>query len=172
MKKLIWIIVVLLSWQIFVYSEEQSIPSDFEVTLQRTLCFGPCPVYTLMIYGDGRVEYDGIEFVNVFGHQKKTISPDKVRKLFEEFNRIDFPALAEKISVFTASSCGSSTTDVPSTEISLKLNGKNLTMKHGNECYEDPIFKPLDEMANMIDTVVEVKDWISPSRFSGDLKEP
>ena len=37
------------------------------ITLERTACFGVCPVYKLTIYGDGRVLYDGIRFVRTEG---------------------------------------------------------------------------------------------------------
>jgi hypothetical protein len=33
--------------------------NSLRVTLRRTGCFGSCPAYTLVVYGDGRVHYDG-----------------------------------------------------------------------------------------------------------------
>ena len=32
---------------------------DAEVTLERTVCFGTCPAYSVRIAGDGLVEYIG-----------------------------------------------------------------------------------------------------------------
>ena len=37
------------------------------ITLERTACFGTCPIYKLTVYGDGRVEYEGERFVTVTG---------------------------------------------------------------------------------------------------------
>jgi hypothetical protein len=33
--------------------------ADIEIGLERTVCFGTCPSYTLQIFGDGRVIYEG-----------------------------------------------------------------------------------------------------------------
>lgn len=36
---------------------------DAVVTLERSSCFGPCPIYTVSIYGSGRVQFTGIGYV-------------------------------------------------------------------------------------------------------------
>ncbi len=40
-------------------------PNDGEVlaTLHRDACYGPCPVYQVIVYRDGRVEYTGTRYV-------------------------------------------------------------------------------------------------------------
>src|SRR5712691_7505714 len=35
------------------------------ITLERTMCYGTCPAYTLRITGDGSVEYEGMRYVRV-----------------------------------------------------------------------------------------------------------
>ena len=39
--------------------KEEAVKNDTVITLERTACFGTCPIYTITIYGDGRVVYDG-----------------------------------------------------------------------------------------------------------------
>jgi hypothetical protein len=62
-------------------------PSDYRAgsellaAIQRTACFGSCPVYTLAIYRDGTVEFEGRAYVNVCGKAVGRISPDKVSQL-------------------------------------------------------------------------------------------
>ena len=63
--------------------------TDF-IQLSPLGCYGPCPVYNLYIYGDGRVRYYGKEYVAVVGAQEWTISTTSIARLFEECNRIDF----------------------------------------------------------------------------------
>ena len=46
---------------------------DVIITLERTECFGTCPVYRLTVHGDGRVVYEGIRFVEVEGTVKTSI---------------------------------------------------------------------------------------------------
>ena len=48
------------------------------ITLERQPCFGFCPVYTLTIHGDGQVEYDGLNHVEVTGPQTAAIDPAAV----------------------------------------------------------------------------------------------
>jgi hypothetical protein len=55
------------------------------VTLERTACFGACPVYTVTIYTDGTVVYNGERFVDVEGEQTTTIDPQVVEQLVAGF---------------------------------------------------------------------------------------
>ncbi len=47
------------------------------ITLERTACFGACPVYTLSIYADGTVVYNGERFVDVEGEQTTQHRPGR-----------------------------------------------------------------------------------------------
>lgn len=63
---------------------------DVTITLERTVCFGACPDYTVTIHGDGTVVYEGRNFVAVEGVQTAHISEEKVQKLVDEFYLIGF----------------------------------------------------------------------------------
>lgn len=54
------------------------------ITLERQPCFGFCPVYTVTLHGDGRVEYDGTQNVEVSGPQTSTIDPAAVQSLADD----------------------------------------------------------------------------------------
>jgi len=43
------------------------------ITLERTSCFGTCPVYKVSVRRDGSVAYDGKQFVRVTGHRTHKI---------------------------------------------------------------------------------------------------
>ena len=49
------------------------VPSGLEVTFSRTACMGACPVYTVTIHRDGRVDWDGTEHVLVVGKAHKQL---------------------------------------------------------------------------------------------------
>lgn len=55
------------------------------ITLERTACFGSCPVYTVEIYADGTVKYNGEKFVQVMGEQTSQIDPQTVAAMVEAF---------------------------------------------------------------------------------------
>jgi hypothetical protein len=52
-----------------------------QITLERQACFGTCPVYTLTVHGDGLVEYNGIDFVEVTGPQTANIDAATAQSL-------------------------------------------------------------------------------------------
>jgi hypothetical protein len=60
------------------------------ITLERTECFGPCPIYKLTIHQDGTVVYDGRDNVRVKGVQHAKIKPVEVRDLVKAFENIDY----------------------------------------------------------------------------------
>jgi hypothetical protein len=41
-----------------------------EVTLERTACFGTCPIYKVTLRSDGTITYEGREFVQMKGTHK------------------------------------------------------------------------------------------------------
>jgi Domain of unknown function (DUF6438) len=51
----------------------QAVPDDFVIGLERTSCFGECPVYSVTIDAKGNVTYDGKKLVRVEGHQNDRI---------------------------------------------------------------------------------------------------
>jgi Domain of unknown function (DUF6438) len=53
-------------------------PQDVLVKLERTSCFGECPVYSVTIDGRGNVTYDGEQFVRVKGRATGRISVSRV----------------------------------------------------------------------------------------------
>lgn len=59
--------------------------SDIAITLERTACFGTCPIYTVTIYEDGTVTYSGENFVEVTGEQTGTIDPETVALMVAAF---------------------------------------------------------------------------------------
>lgn len=64
--------------------EQPDAERDITITLERTRCFGACPVYTVTLYGDGRVEYNGIDFVDVAGMQTDFAGAEAVAMLADE----------------------------------------------------------------------------------------
>jgi len=64
---------------------ETTLERQVALTLERTACFGSCPVYTVTIYTDGTVEYNGTQFVDVKGAQTTTIDPATVQQLIAGF---------------------------------------------------------------------------------------
>src|SRR5579871_5674807 len=60
------------------------------ITLERTACFGTCPVYTVEIYADGTVKYNGEKFVQVMGEQTSQINPQTVTAMVAAFREAGY----------------------------------------------------------------------------------
>ena len=71
-------------------SSTASAQEPIQITLQRTACFGFCPVYDVTIRDDGTVTYNGTEHVKVTGTQSWKIDPARVRALAKEMQDAGF----------------------------------------------------------------------------------
>ena len=64
--------------------------SEVSIGLERTECFGPCPVYRLSISGYGHVEFEGIKHVDAIGSRESRLPIDEVIGLINKFLEIHF----------------------------------------------------------------------------------
>lgn len=55
------------------------------ITLERTPCFGKCPVYTVAVHEDGTIVYNGERFVEVIGKRISKIDPEVVAQMVQVF---------------------------------------------------------------------------------------
>jgi hypothetical protein len=63
------------------------------IQLERTGCLGPCPVYTLTLYRDHSLEFNGRSHTLVSGLQRDTLSADAFEQLVEDFRKSGFGQL-------------------------------------------------------------------------------
>jgi hypothetical protein len=128
-------------------------PQDVIITVERTACFGFCPDYRLSIYGNGKVVYEGRYYVQVEGRRITYIPKRKVRELVAEFERIGFYNFDDRYIM--------SATDLPSTLISIDLEGRSKTI----DMYGTEMIAP-EEISNLIKQIeeaVNVSRWVGKS---------
>jgi hypothetical protein len=70
--------------------QEPDLPQDASVRLQRTSCFGPCPMYTVTIDARGKVTYEGEGGVRVIGRRTARIDQSTVAELLAKAESIHF----------------------------------------------------------------------------------
>ncbi len=124
---------------------------DVIITLERTPCFGTCPVYTLTIYGDGTVIYEGKDFVTTRGKAEATISQDKIEQLVAEFQKVDYFSLNDNYVEKTI-------TDAETVITSITIDGKTKIIEHYRGDFSAP--KELKELEDKIDETVNSSQWI------------
>lgn len=130
------------------------VDADFSIQLERTACFGRCPIYRITVEGDGTVTYWGEMFVAVEGEQTSHITQEGVRRLARELERVDFFALQDEYTDMSA-------TDTPSAITTLRLNSEMKTIVHYHGDFSAP--EKLTKLENLIDEITSSKQWVEPS---------
>jgi len=126
-------------------------PTDFTdviITMYRSVCYGVCPVYSLTIYVNGTVVYEGEMYVKVTGEQTSEISQEKIQEIVDEFYRIDYFSLDDVYDLPIS--------DIPHTITSIRINGKYKSIYN-----REGAPKELNELENRIDEITNSKQWVS-----------
>lgn len=125
------------------------------ITLERQPCFGFCPVYTLAIHGDGRVEYNGMDFVEVTGEQTSTIDPAEVQALADAFSEAGYFTWNDAYMT-------QEVTDMPYVFTSITLSdGTTKRIEHYHGDFSAP--EALTELENLIDATANSAQWVGQS---------
>lgn len=107
-------------------------------TLERTQCFGDCPVYSVVVRADGVVEWSGRKHVAHVGPAKGQLTPAQVEALKKLFVDAKFLDLKGDPECFDA-------TDAPSAITSFDDGRRQRTVRHYYGCRSaDPKLTPLE----------------------------
>jgi hypothetical protein len=125
----------------------QAIPEDFVIKLERTACYGRCPVYVVSIDARGNVTYEGTRFVKLAGRQTDRIPASRVTALVETVDRIRFFDLDDKYRQLI--------TDLPTTFVTVTRDGRT---KRIEDYFGAP--KSLKDLERQIDDAAQTARWI------------
>ena len=135
-------------------------PDDF-VQLQRTICFGSCPAYTVKIRADGEVEWRGETAVSLRGETRDRTGPDQARLLVERFRAAGFWGLCDSYS--------RGITDMPTFLTTVGIAGHEKRVSD----YADGAPAWLRELDRELDALADTHRWIHgdprAEYFSGNL---
>jgi len=124
------------------------------IHLERSTCYGDCPAYKLAIFGDGRVEYEGLKHVKDIGARQGRLEAADVRRLLAEFDKANYFTIEQ----FTEEHCTCTLcTDMPTTITELKAGGATHRVQHYYACTCAP--KPLFSLEQSIDEIARVARW-------------
>jgi hypothetical protein len=125
-----------------------------KITLQRTPCYGPCPVYRVTVFGTGEVEYFGEAHVAKAGAHRWRISRRRLDRLAEAFERARYFCLEDG---YTSREF----TDAPGCLTSIEYEDgrfKSIDHYHGDPTAPDA----LTELEDEIDRIVGVERYTEP----------
>ena len=126
------------------------------ITLERTACFGRCPVYRLSIFSNGLVSYHGLANVKQLGNATGQIVPERVAHLLHELEEAGYFLFASRYTP-AESTCGRYGTDLPTAITSVSLEGRRRRIEHDQGCGAAP--GALRVLEHRIDEVAESSRW-------------
>jgi Domain of unknown function (DUF6438) len=121
-------------------------------TLERTACFGFCPIYKVTIFRDGVVVYEGVKFVKTVGTAIGRLNARQLDRLRALFEQNDYFQLADSYQSLGV-------TDLPSAITSYSpRRGLTKTVNH----YQGDRTAPprLRRIEDGIDRIVDIEQWI------------
>ena len=127
------------------------------VTLERTPCFGTCPVYTVAISRGGEVTFSGKRHVADTGQVTATIPRERVDSLLAELEAQGYFGFADAY-VMDSPACGMYATDSPTVITSATRDGETKTIRHDRGCSAAP--PELSRLEQRIDEVAETGRWV------------
>lgn len=137
--------------------DKESAPAPAPViTLERTACFGTCPVYRLSVTAEGAVSFEGRAHVRQLGAASAHIKPERVEALLSELERAGYFSFASR---YTPAEpvCGRYATDSPSAITSIRFEGRTKRIEHDYGCGAAP--GALTVLERRIDEVLGSGRW-------------
>src|SRR4051812_20656488 len=106
-------------------AQEPDLPPDASIRLQRTSCFGSCPIYTVTIDARGTVTYDGGDAVRVLGRRSAHIDASRVAGLLAKAESIPFFEMRDAYRVIeTPDGSAITVTALPTQLVTVTVNGR------------------------------------------------
>jgi hypothetical protein len=131
-------------------------PAGEALSLERTACFGRCPVYRISVTPAGAVTYEGRANVRRTGSATAEIPADSVTGLLREMEEAGYFTLSERYAA-SEPTCRRYTTDSPSAISSATFRGRTKRIEHDYGCGGVP--GALTVLERRIDQVLGSDQW-------------
>jgi hypothetical protein len=70
-------------------------PATFRIKMERTACYGTCPIYNFTFTDKQVMDYNGLGFVDVLGEAQAEVSLEDVNAIKKRLQAINWDQLAE-----------------------------------------------------------------------------
>ncbi len=138
---------------------QHSFDQSSSITLQKTDCFGTCPVYTIKVEGNGQAKLVGEKFFDKIGTYRKQLTVEETEELFSVFVRADFWSFKDEYT--------EQVTDLPTTYLTFENMGRAKKVKD----YYDPPQK-LRDLEAMVEAIATSANWEKVSDKVGAAGDP
>lgn len=127
--------------------------------MDRTACFGRCPVYTVELMSDGGVYYNGMKNTEFVGKREAHLTPQQMQKFFKQI---------AKYKLSTAQSTYKPiSTDLPHMHLNFTLNGQLKAIRNAES---GPKF--LSDIGKKVDSLLNTLSWKESKEAVIEGQEP
>jgi hypothetical protein len=130
-----------------------------QIVLQRTACYGTCPVYAVTIESDGSVAFEGKEHVRHKGKASSAIPAADWQFLIASLQRTNFFSLKDRYST-KDDGCTTVSTDHPALGITVTRGREQKQVWYYLGCGGPPESFAIAWLADTIDLVVKTRQWV------------
>jgi hypothetical protein len=127
-------------------------PTGFSMQLSRSGCYGTCPRYSVVVHGDGKVEFHGLHYVAIPGDYQARITPEAASRLLERFRAVGFFELKDTYRA--------SVTDNPTYRLELVIGTKKKTIVDYVGTWVG-MPKSISELEDAVDEAAGTDRWVS-----------
>lgn len=78
------------------FADAVTVSADDYIEVQKIRCFIKCPLYTVRVYGDGRVAWHGDQAVASIGDAATRVSAEQARTLISTARQLGFGSLCDE----------------------------------------------------------------------------
>ena len=136
--------------------DRSAVATEAAISLERTACFGRCPVYRVSVTRAGAVTYEGRANVRRIGTAAAEISPDSVAALLREMEQAGYFTFSDRYAA-SELTCRRYTTDSPTAISSATFRGRTKRIEHDYGCGGVP--GALTVLEQRIDEVLGSDQW-------------
>jgi hypothetical protein len=129
------------------------------ITLERTGCYGECPMYKVTVAANGKVNYEGKDFVKVKGKAQTSLTTAQVKTLEKAIAKVKFFSLQNEY-IAEKDGCTTVATDHPATTITISSGKQTKSVYHYFGCEGHVDLEQLTIFEDTIDTVVNSAQWV------------
>ena len=144
MKRLIYITVLLVLYSCA--ATKNYTQDDILLSMKKTGCYGPCPVYEMKIYKNGFVKLTAEEHLDLKGEFYTKLPGSKVKTLVSKFKEAGFFEMEGQYTSITK--------DLPTTWIYFTNEGRQKRIKDYDGAPES-----LKDLENELSSLLESEDW-------------
>lgn len=125
--------------------------SKLRISLQRTNCYGKCPVYKVTLHGSGTIEFDGYANTKMLGKHSAQIPVDSMRALLTDIETKGYFGLKDSYEEYQM-------TDLPTVFTEVEIDGVLKKIKH----YQGDLTTPqaLSDLETHIDEIAIIRRWL------------